>query len=140
MSPPTKSKLRVLMIDDDSQDIFFAKLALEKAGYPEPMGELRDGAAAVDFFRTIEELPADWPDVVIMDLKMPRMDGEEVLRWLRAHPLFKDLPVVILTSSDEVSDVKKTARLGILKFLTKEVHGDNLVATLDRFLAVGRAA
>ncbi len=131
-----KNQLRILMIDDDPSDLFFVRLALKKADYPDPIAELQDGAAGVEFFRSIEHTPETWPHVVIMDIKMPRMDGDEVLRWLRDHRLYREMPVIMLSSSDEMSDITKTTRLGVMSFLTKEVHCDSLVATLDRFVAL----
>ncbi len=134
----TKKEFRLVLIDDDPHDLFFVKLALEKAGFPPPLRELGDGAAALDYFKAIEKSPDEWPHIVVMDLKMPRLNGDEVLRWLREHPVYREMPVIILSSSDEMSDIKKTTRLGILRYLTKQVHCDDLVSALERFLALSK--
>jgi len=138
MSVATKKQLRVVLIDDDQHDLFFVELALEKAGFPAPIQELRDGASAISYFQSIENQPDEWPHVVVMDLKMPRMNGDQVLRWLRENPHYREMPVIILSSSDELSDIKKTTRLGVLRFLTKETHCDNLVATLEKFMTASK--
>jgi len=130
-----KDQFRLMLIDDDFNDTFFVKLALKKAGLPEPVYELTDGVAGIQLLESLAATPEAWPHIIVMDLKMPRMNGDEVLGWVRRHPLYKELPVIILTSSDEIADMTKTSRLGILKFLTKEVHCDNLVSVLERFIA-----
>jgi CheY-like chemotaxis protein len=136
MNGMTKDSLRVLLVDDDPHDLFFAKIALKKGGFPPPIRELADGAAALEYFQAIENKPEEWPHVVIMDLKMPRMNGDEVLQWLREHPLYHGMPVIIFSSSDEIGDIKKSTRLGILRYIVKEVHSDLLISTLERFLAL----
>jgi CheY-like chemotaxis protein len=109
---------------------------LERAKFPPPYHICHDGVYATEFLSSIESTPDLWPHLIVMDLKMPRMSGDEALEWLRANPFYHNMPVIILTSSDEVSDYKKTNRLGVLRFLTKEVRCDNLIAALNRFLAV----
>jgi CheY-like chemotaxis protein len=136
MSGLPKNQLRLLLIEDDAHDLFFMQRALEKAGFPPPFRQFQDGPSAIHYLQEFEGSPGLWPHLIVMDFKMPRMNGDEVLGWLRRHSLYHDLPVIILTSSDEPSDEKRTTRLGIFKFLTKEVHCDNLIATLDRFLTL----
>jgi chemotaxis family two-component system response regulator Rcp1 len=89
-----------------------------------------DGERALDFLARAEKDPeAPWPQALLLDLNLPRIDGLEVLRRLRARPQFKDLPVVIVTSSDSPSDRSEAARLGARYF--------RKIASYSEFMKIG---
>jgi len=139
MSEFTKKTLRIMLVENDEDDVFFVQRALTHAGFTYPLFRLRNGREAVDYFKAADASSPTFPHIVLMDMKMPGMDGLEVLRWLREESQFKDLSVVILTSSDIPADMSKSCRLGIYKFLTKRTHYDNVISTLESFLTAANA-
>lgn len=115
---------RVLLVEDDESDILFFTRALKVHGDPIELEIVRDGELAMRrLYRTDVPLP-DW---IVLDLKLPRRSGIEVLSWVRSSPSLQHLPVVILTSSGEPSDLKRIHELGIDEYLLKPVSYQALV-------------
>ena len=118
----------VLLVDDNEDDLFLTERALKKANVANNIVLARDGVEAIDYLfgtgkyagRDLREMPV----VVLLDLKMPRVDGFEVLKRIRANPRTKFLPVVILTASKEESDKHKGYEGGCNAFVTKPVDFD----------------
>jgi len=136
MSELTRSKLRIMLVENDEDDAFFVRRALTQAGYIQPFIRQHNGKEAVEYFqKAVNSTSIILPHIVLMDVKMPVMDGFGVLRWLREESPFKDLPVIMLTSSNAPSDLNTSQRLGIFQFITKRVHYDNVIEALDLFLA-----
>src|ERR1700691_2061143 len=108
----TRGNLRLVVVENDENDLFFLKRALERGGFLHPLIRLKDGIEAIAYFEKMEQPTSQLPDVVLMDIQMPGKDGLEVLEWIRAHPLLKELPVMMLTSSDEPTYLRKSQRLG----------------------------
>ena len=133
MKPPP----RILLVEDDPRD---AELTLNVLASADPAPEvihLYDGAEALDFlyrrgaFAARETGP---PSVMLLDLKMPRIDGMEVLRQVKSDPLLKTIPIVVLTSSREERDVRETYALGANAYVVKPVRFHNF---LEAIKAVG---
>ena len=124
----------ILAAEDEETDRLILNLAFERANLPHGVVTVRDGAECVDYLtgvapyadRTVHPFPA----LVILDLKMPRMDGFEVLAWLAMRPDFKDLPVVVLSSSSDDSDIQKARLLGAREYFVKPHALDDLVKIL----------
>lgn len=130
----------VLLVEDDANDVLLVQRAFRKAGAIAPMHVVNDGQAAMDYLngsgayanRIAHPLPA----LVLLDLKLPRKSGHEVLTWLRAQPALKRTPVVVLTSSKESMDVNRAYDLGANSYLVKPVaFADllNMAQTLDLY-------
>jgi DNA-binding response OmpR family regulator len=108
----------ILLVEDDSNDEKLTRLALEKSNIANPVNVVHDGQEALDYlFDPERKLPA----VVLLDLKLPKVSGLEVLRTLRADPARKLVPVVILTSSKEESDLIQGYAFGANSFIRKPV-------------------
>jgi len=132
----------VLLAEDSPADAEMAVDALREARLANPIVHVEDGVEAMDYllrrgaFANREEgLPA----VLLLDIKMPRMDGLEVLKQIRTHEQLKRLPVVILSSSREESDLARSWDLGVNAYVVKPVDVDqffNAVKTLGTFWAV----
>lgn len=105
----------ILLVDDDEDDAFLFRLALKEAGIAHPVRAAASGEAALDLLRT----GGVFPVLTALDIKMPGIDGLEVLRRIRRDPALKDLEVVMLTGSDLESDRAESMRLGCRLFLTK---------------------
>jgi CheY-like chemotaxis protein len=115
----------VLLVEDDDNDVLLLQRAFRNAGITAPMQVARDGEEAVEYLSRLlgdaRALRNDAPSLVIMDLKLPRKSGMEVLAWVRQQPGLRRLPVVILTSSDEQCDVQCAYDLGANSYLVKPV-------------------
>ncbi|MBI5440170.1 MAG: response regulator [Deltaproteobacteria bacterium] len=119
-----KEKL-ILLVEDNEDDVALAQRAFQKSDIPHRMVVARDGVEALDYlFATgawAGRDPEDDPAVVLLDLKLPKIDGLEVLRRLRAYPRTKLLPVVIMTSSVEERDLARGYELGTNSYVHKPV-------------------
>jgi CheY-like chemotaxis protein len=121
----------VLLVEDSEDDIFFMRLAWEKAGVSHPLQVVQDGQQALDYlagagkFMDRQEYPL--PCLVLLDWKLPYLMGVEVLKWIRQQPPFKTLPVLVLTSSVQTSDIDRAYRLGANAYLEKPSDGAKLL-------------
>jgi len=115
----------ILLVEDNASDEKLTVLALRKCQVENRVAVARDGAEALDFlFATgvhAERDPSQLPALVLLDLKLPKIDGLEVLRRIRAHDRTKDLPVVILTSSRQDEDVAQGYASGANAYVRKPV-------------------
>lgn len=122
---------RILLVEDSVNDVKLTTAALRAAGLANEIVVCRDGVEAVDYLfrrgqyadRTDETCPA----VVLLDLKMPRMDGLEVLNIVRADPRFKTLPIVMITSSAEEQDMVRSYNFGVNGYVVKPVTHDEFL-------------
>jgi CheY-like chemotaxis protein len=125
----------ILAAEDEETDRFILKLAFEHAKLPRVVGMVRDGQECVDYLSGVgafaDRTRYPLPVLLILDLKMPRMDGFQVLTWLAMRPEFKNIPVVVLSSSSDDSDIKKAKRLGARDYFVKPHALADLVKILQ---------
>ena len=120
-----------LLVEDTEDDVLLIHRAFLKANILNPLQVVRSGEDAIEYlqgtgrFSNRAEFPL--PSLVLLDLKMKGIDGFEVLRWIRQQPALMRLRVVVLTSSNAVSDVNLAYQLGANSFLVKPVDFDRLV-------------
>jgi len=127
----------ILIVEDSEDHIFLLQLAFKKAQISNPIQEARSGEEAIAYLAGTGTF-SDWsryplPAIVLLDLKMPGIDGFGVLRWIREQPGLKNLRVVMLTSSDLDQEVGLAHELGAKSFLTKPVDLDRLVEMTRAF-------
>ena len=116
--------LRVLLVEDDEDHVFLVRRALaDLAGAEVAVEVAGDGEQAVERLARARFSPGGPPQLVLLDLKMPRMDGLEVLRRIRADEAAAGLPVVVLTSSERQDDREEALRLGATWFVCKPTDG-----------------
>ena len=133
---------RILLVDDSPRDTELALEALAAHHLANEVVTLRDGVEALDYLYRRGEFAAredDDPVVVLLDLKMPRVDGIEVLRQLKSDPAMKSIPVVMMTSSREEQDLIESYELGVNAFVVKPVNFHefvNAVKQVGSFWAV----
>lgn len=127
-----KSLLDILLVEDNPQDAELAIRALKKCMPVSHLHHVSDGQEALDFLfgNTPEKVPKP-PKVVLLDLKLPKVGGLEVLREIRANEHTKLLPVVVLTSSREDRDVAEAYRLGVNSFIVKPVDFENFLEVVS---------
>lgn len=125
----------ILLAEDDENDIFLMGRAFDRAGIPNPLFVVRNGQEAIDYlsgtgdYAKRDKFPL--PGLMLLDLKMPWMDGFDVLNWLRTQQQFDTLPVVVMTSSKLQSDVDKSRQLGVYDYRVKPHGFEDLVRLLD---------
>ncbi len=133
---------RILLVEDNPKDAELALAALAEARVANEIILARDGVEALDYIHARGRFagrPAGSPAVMLLDIKMPRMDGLEVLRHLKADPALKSIPVVMLTSSREEPDLAESYKLGANAYVVKPVDFDqffNAVKQLGAFWGV----
>src|SRR5438105_8504281 len=125
----------ILLAEDDKNDVFLMRRGLEKAGVPNPLVVVENGREVIDYLAgNPPYLPRDkypLPGLMLLDLKMPWMDGFDVLAWLRTKKQFDTLPVVVLTSSKLQSDIDRSRQLGVYDYRVKPQALEDLVRLLD---------
>jgi two-component system, response regulator len=123
--------IEILLVEDNIADAELAIRALKKRNLANHLVHLKDGAQALDFlFATGEYTNRDMaqsPRLILLDLKMPKVNGIEVLAKIRSDERTKTIPVVILTSSKEDPDVKECYRLGVNSYIVKPVEFENFL-------------
>ena len=120
-----KNHKRILLVEDDPKDIELTLAALAEHNLANEVAVARDGAEALDcLYRrgSFAQRPAGNPVVIMLDLKMPRMDGMQVLRQIKADEHMRLIPVVVLTSSRESPDLEACYRLGVNAYVVKPVR------------------
>jgi len=137
----------ILLVENDDDDAFLIKRAFERASVGNPLRRLKNGGEAIAYLKSD---PPYWnraehplPVLVLLDIRMPMMDGFEVLRWIRRQPEFARLCVVMLTASDEIRDVNQAYQLGANSFLVKPLdfwNADELSRAIERLLAKGECS
>jgi CheY-like chemotaxis protein len=126
----------VLLVEDDDNDVVLVQRAFRRASVANPVAIARDGDQAVAYldgkgeFADREKHPL--PVVILLDLKLPRRSGLEVLEWMRGVEWIRRIPVVILTSSRESVDVNKAYDLGANSYLVKPVTFKNLLELITQ--------
>ncbi len=126
---------RILLVEDSEADVELTLSALEEKSLANEVVVARDGVEALDYLhrRGVHAGRADGhPVVVLLDLKMPRLDGLEVLRRVKGDPELKTIPIVMLTSSREESDLVESYRLGVNGYVVKPVDFDQFVAAVEK--------
>lgn len=119
------NEVEILLVEDNMNDAELVTRALRKVNLANHLVHVKDGAEALDFiFATgdyAEREITNVPRVILLDIKMPRVDGIEVLRQVRSNPQTKLIPIVIMTSSKEEQDIVKSYQLGVNSFVVKPV-------------------
>lgn len=116
----------ILLVEDNPMDIDLTRRAFARRNVSNTLEVARDGQEALDCLARWEA-GAPVPMVVLLDINLPKVSGLDVLRQLRAHPVFGQLPVVMLTTSDEDQDVKTAYALGANSYIVKPVSFENFV-------------
>jgi len=127
----TYANSQILLVEDDPNDVLLLKRAFRRANIVNPLQVIADGEAAVHYLSGVgtyaDRQSYPLPVLMLLDLKLPRRSGHEVLAWLRQQPGLKRLPVVVLTSSQEHIDIDKAYDLGANSYLVKPVGFDALI-------------
>jgi CheY-like chemotaxis protein len=121
----------IVIVDDDEGHAILIRQNLEAAGLTNRIEHFRDGQAVLDFFAARQ--PADRRAfIVLLDIRMPKVDGIEVLRRLKADPTLQKLPVIMLTTTDDTREVELCHKLGCSGYIQKPVDYDKFAEAIRR--------
>jgi CheY-like chemotaxis protein len=124
----------ILMADDDVEDCLLVRDALQEADIKCDLRFVRDGEELFDYLRHegeyVDGRDLPWPDLILLDLKMPRKDGRETIRDLKSDPRFRRIPVVALTTSSASDDVEFSYDIGVNCYIAKPTTFRDLVEVL----------
>jgi CheY-like chemotaxis protein len=138
MTPkPAGQPIEVLLVEDDPGDVLLIREAFEFNKVHNNLNVVNDGEQALDYLRGVgDHVGATRPDLVLLDLNLPRKDGREVLAEVKGDPALRAIPIVVLTTSEAEEDVLKSYQLHANAYVTKPVDFDrfiSIVRQIDEF-------
>ncbi|GAB3075284.1 response regulator [Micromonospora schwarzwaldensis] len=137
MGQPSSSPVRILVVDDDPGDVLMIEEALEESDVEKVIDVVADGEEAMEFLRREgRHTGAQRPDVILLDLNMPRMDGRQVLGEVKRDENLRSIPIVVLTTSNADTDVVSSYTLQANAYVTKPIDLDDfndVVRRIDEF-------
>jgi CheY-like chemotaxis protein len=135
----SKNKISILVADDDEDDRMMIKEAFQEARLLNDLHFVKDGEELMDYLYCrgkFEEMKkSQLPGLILLDLNMPRKDGRDALREIKADPELRQIPIVVLTTSNSEDDIKNTYGLGVSSYITKPVTFAGLVQVLNALQA-----
>ena len=133
MGKPEKS-FTILMADDDEDDFFLVREAFRESGFRDPLYLVENGEELMDYLchrgKYSDPTQSPRPDLILLDLNMPRKSGREALREIKADPHLRDIPIVIITTSENQGDKLLGSQLGVCSFVNKPNSFDELVSII----------
>jgi DNA-binding response OmpR family regulator len=127
-------KLRIVLVEDSSDDAFVLQRALNRSSFSLALEILLDGEQAMAYFSKLATSPARLPDLIILDINLPRLDGYEVLKGIKAHAGLNSIPILMHSGSTRLQDKQKALELGANGYLTKTHDGSEVVKTIQNLL------
>jgi two-component system, response regulator len=129
-----RRSITILLADDDADDRMMASDALEESRLANDLRCVEDGEELMDYLhrrgKYASPKDAPRPGLILLDLNMPRKDGREALKEIKAEPELRSIPVIVLTTSKAEEDIYRTYDLGVNSFITKPVNFESLVAVM----------
>lgn len=126
--------LTILLVEDNPVDLELTLRAFRKHKVSNPIAVARDGEEALDYIhmrgRFATEAPI--PGLILLDIRLPKVDGIEVLREIKAHPVYRTVPVVMLTTSQQETDIRTSYELGANSYIAKPVDFDKFLEVVGR--------
>lgn len=124
----------ILFVEDNPFDVTLTLRTLRQCDFGDRVAVVGDGAEALDFIfatgRWSHRRVEDLPKLVLLDLKLPKVNGTQVLQWIRADQRTRDVPVVVLTSSQDDRDVVESYKLGVAAYIVKPLDRESFTAVL----------
>lgn len=120
-------KRPILLVEDNPVDLDLTLRAFKRRKLTNPIEVARDGEEAIEWIGRVARTGEGYPVLILLDLKLPKVDGLEVLRHLKSHPSFRAVPVVVLTTSSESADVQTAYQLGANSYIVKPVDFEKFI-------------
>lgn len=131
---PMTRAVQILLVEDDPADVMLTQEAFEEADFPHTLHVVRDGVEAIDFLnRKAEFADVPRPDVILLDLNMPRMNGNEALAIIKADEALRHIPVIVLTTSRDERDIWRSYNLYANAYVPKPVNLRDFLNVVDHF-------
>ena len=128
---PENKKTEILLIEDEQGDIEIIRSAFEASGNPTKVNVVSDGDSALNYLKKKDNFAdAKRPDLILLDLNLPRKDGRELLDTIKQDPVFKIIPVIVITGSDEDRDVIMSYMLHANAYIVKPMNYEKFVETI----------
>jgi two-component system response regulator len=128
----SKTKFNIVVADDDQDDQLLLQEAFRATTFPNELAIANDGVELLEYLSDQHNAGRkNWPDLILLDLNMPRMDGREALSLIKLNPKFRSIPVVVLTTSSDEDDILKSYALGANSYICKPVSFSGLVDIVD---------
>ncbi len=128
--------LRILLIDDNQDHARILQWAFKKTGRSDEFTYFEDGMSALEYLKQSSREHKESPDIIFLDMNLPRVDGREVLRLLKTEEATKSIPVIIVSSSEREEDVRKAYELGASSYVSKSAILDDvdpMLKTIQEF-------
>ena len=142
------SAARCLLVEDDANDVEMLSLAFTRLGWADRLVSVSNGQEAVEYLegkdKYADRAKYPLPTLIILDIKMPRMNGFEFMSWLRAHASLNPLPVLVLTSSQDPKDIERAKALSVVSYLVKPggfqkvLECSRLIVAISQAISEGR--
>lgn len=133
--PPSGHLIEILFVEDNPDDAALTMLALKRANVANKVHLARTGTQALDFLFCTGEFshrnPKDLPQLILLDLNLPEVEGLDVLQRIKSNPLTKSIPVIVLTTSSRSRDIAESRRLGASSYIVKPVNFQNLSGAIS---------
>ena len=134
----------ILLVEDDDNDVLFMQLAFKRASMPNRLIALHDGAEAIDYLDGVrpyaDRARFPTPCLILTDLKMPRMDGFDLLAWIQDRPEHQHIPVIVLSSSNQPEDRRRALELGARDYWVKPSEIQTLMRIVQQMRTTWVAA
>jgi CheY-like chemotaxis protein len=131
-----KTKL-IFVAEDDSDQVLLFQMAVKKANLPDTCFQFfPNGMVVRNYLESAFTEPVPLPDLLVVDLKMPVMDGFELIAWIRDHPRYKSIALVVMSSSEQAADKERARRLGCNYYFLKPADINDLVKVVTGFYMV----
>ncbi len=127
-----KEEVKVVIAEDNEGHTSLIRKNLKRAGIKNEIIEFQDGVETMNYFNENIEDSSHSPHLLILDLKMPKKNGFEVLEELKQDNIQKDIPVIVLTTTDDPREIKKCHRLGCSNYITKPIDYEEFVDTITK--------
>lgn len=134
MPSTTNNNTRILYVDDDSDDCYFLQMSLSEEGNTADLTCAHDGEEAVKFLDSTNT--ADLPSLIVLDMNMPRWDGRRTLGYIKSQSRYANIPVVILSTSENKTDQEDCRQMGATTYLKKPFHYSGYREIVRKFLSI----
>ena len=130
----TKNRIKILLVEDNADDELLTVRAIKKSGFNVEINVARDGQEALDYLTSHQKtvIVENLPTLILLDLKLPKVDGLEVLKAIKTSDKFKLIPVVILTTSKEEQDLDNAYKLGVNSYVCKPVDATEFTDAIQK--------
>ncbi|WP_336516808.1 response regulator [Pollutibacter soli] len=127
-------KFFILVAEDDADDRFLLQTAFQEQQYGERIDFVQNGVELLSYLDSIQQnkhVDTNFPVFILLDLNMPKKDGREVLQFIKQHPVYKRIPVIIFTTTKSDNEVRKCYELGANTYVVKPTSFDGLITVLS---------